>query len=279
MRVIDIHPPKSKWINLCLEKGMMNDQLYETNYFVLELEDIEPIEFLYRRMFETRYLRRKHYNVTPIPENGKTHLQISISEAISFVKAATPPIFQDKVKELYNSLESLSNSLKLYLMEENAELEFHLSLFKRHIGLNQFETVYDYDFNRTNLLRKNIPISYMPITDFMVFNADINDIYNGDILGDTHEDEDGSVLREATGVNVHLMYNCIKKKDLEFVYAILNDVETRFSYWPTEIHILNIFHTEFGGYFVEIYVEDYDSGVCESLESIFKSTYKKILNK
>lgn len=279
MKVVNIKPIENQYINLCLEKGVMNDYLYESTFFTLELEDVEPIDFLYRRMFETMFLRRRVYDISIVPSNGKMVLNLSIAEAISFVQAVVPPVFKPRVGELYNSLSSLHESLKMFLVEESDELVFRISLFKKHIGLNQFDTKYDYDFNRLSVIRKFVQDPNQPIVDFMVFNVDLNDVYNGDVIPDSYDTDEGDIVRGTTDVNIHFMFNCIKKRDLEFVYNIFYDIETFHRYGSTQIKILNVFKTEFSGYCVEMYVENYDSGTCYVLEEIFKSSYKGILQK
>lgn len=276
MKVTKIESRKDDYIDLSLTKGYINEYLFEDHYINIHISDVEPIDYLYRRMFEERYLRRKYdkYDISNIPENGNMVMKLSVSEAIAFVKAALPPVFKGREKELYNSYDALEESLATFLDGGDSQYEY-MSLFRKYTGLNYFETKTDYDFNRMNMLRKFNPSG--PIVDFMVFTEPLKEIYDG-IEGDELEDYEGSLYREPTGVAVHLMFNCIKKSELSLIYKMIEESRYYYLNGLCTIKILNIFHNEFGGYYVELFVDNYDSDVLKTLQDIFVSTYKPILS-
>lgn len=287
MKVTKIIPPTelcNEYINGSLEKKLCNDYLFERIFFTIVIEAVDPMSYLYRKMYETIYLRRHYTETTNVPEDGIMEMKLSISEAISFIKMATPPKFQPRVEELFNSISSIEDSLKLFLVEEHSELDYHVGLFRKCTGLNYFETQSNYPLDRVKLLRSYNPSS--PIVDFIHFdnifepgNVSLSEIYDGEVYSKEVEDwNDGTLYRESTNVNVHLMFNCLRSKELELVYDILvfnKNIHLNVS----NVHILNVFKSNQYGYFVELFVEDYDCDSCDTIQTLFKSTYKGILKK
>lgn len=287
MKVTKINLPKgpcNEYINGSLGKKLYNDYLFEKTFFEVVIEDVDPMSYLYRKMYETVYLRRYYTETSYVPENGIMEMKLSISEAIAFIKNVTPPAFQSRVEELFNSISSIEDSLKLFLVEEHSELDYHVGLFRKCTGLNYFETQSNYSFDRVKLLRSHNPSE--PIVDFIHFdnifdpgNVSLSEIYDGDVYGKESEDwNDGTLYRESTNVNVHLMFNCLRSKELEIVYDILTYSKNLPVNVP-DVHILNVFKSDQYGYFVELFVEDYDCDSCNTIQTLFKSTYKGILKK
>lgn len=273
MKVINITPCRQdEFVDMCLSKGIINDILTEDIFIIIEIEGVEPVDYLYRRMFEQVFLRRSSYQKTLPPENGKLQLQISLSEAITFLNIIVPPVFRNRVKELYTSINGIVESLKTFLLEDPSDLGFNVSTFIKHVGLNQFETKSDYDTKTLKILRQRIPSD--PIVHFMVYNKSFGDLYNGDVYGDELENSEGSLFREGTGCQVHCMINCIRKADLSVVCNILRDTE--YYYGITKATVLNVIHSEAFGWCVELYIDEYDCGVCKTLQKLFKDTYKTL---
>ena len=65
---------------------------------------------------------------------------------------------------------------------------------------------------------------------------------------------------------------------LIWIYKMIEESRYYYLNGLCTIKILNIFHNEFGGYYVELFVDNYDSDVLKTLQDIFVSTYKPILS-
>lgn len=271
MQVIQIIKPVviDDMVEFTLKKGLTNNELFESNMFEVHIMDYEPIDFIYRLLFEERFLRRKDpWLLSEINRSGEIEMKLSISEAIEFIKAATPPVFQSRVRELFTSIDSIHDMLNHYLIEKTGQLPFHISLFQKYTGCQYFETISNYDTSRVNALRKLYSPSE-PIVDFVVSSHDLNVIYDSDESESYHS-------KDTTMIGIHVVFNCIKRREMNLVCDMIKDRPLGF---PTKIHILNAFHSEGNGYFVEFYIENYKPGFYKPLQQLFKSTYKSILNK
>ena len=276
MKITKIDCPHNEFIDLSLSKGIINDFAYDDTIFTIHIEDVEPIDFLYRRMYEELYLKRDCcYTCSKIPENGKMELRISLSEAIAFIKSALPPVFKPREKEAYESINDVKETLLALLDGGDSQYEY-MTLFKKCLGLNYFETKTEYNRERMQLLRQFE--STAPVVDVIVSPLSSEELYEG-IEGDELEDYEGSLYREITGVNLHFMFNCMRKSELELIYKIIKEADYYYLNKCCQVHILNIFHEEFGGYYVEMYIENFDSEICKTLYEIYQKSYKKILGK
>lgn len=255
-----------EYIEKALSLGMMNDYLFERAFFKVYISDVEPIDYLYRIMYEDVYLRRDYVRSSIPDENNNMVMFLSVSEAISFIKAALPPVFKPREKEAICSIDAIIETL-LALLEEGQKQFEYMSLFRKYTGFNYFETKTNYSFERMKLIRQFNPVR--PVVDIMVSTKSFDDLYDG-IMGD-----EGSLYRP-TGCTLHLMFNCIRKSELNIVYDILRQGTLNDN---CVVKILNISHVEFAGYYVELYVENYDSEICKTINDIYKITYKPILNK
>ena len=275
MKITKIECPKNTFVDNSLKKGIINDYLFEKKFFEVHVEEVLPIEFLYRRMYEELYLKRDYwYECSKLPENGKMKLVLSVSEAILFIKAALPPVFKPREKEAIESIDAIKETL-MALLTGKAQYDY-IDLFKRNTGLNYFETKTNYDTNRIGVIRKFNSIR--PVVDVIITPISYNDLYDG-IEGEEKDDWEGDLYREPTLVNLHVMFNCIKKAELELIYKIIDESNYYYLNKVCQVHILNIFHSEFTGYYVEMYIENFDSEICKTLHEIYRMSYKTILNK
>ena len=275
MKITKIECPKNAFADNSLKKGIINDYLFEKKFFEVYVEEVLPIEFLYRRMYEELYLKRDYwYECSKLPENGKMKLLLSVSEAILFIKSALPPVFKPREKEAIESIDAIKETL-MALLTGKAQYDY-IDLFKRNTGLNYFETKTNYDTNRIGVIRKFNSIR--PVVDVIITPISYNDLYDG-IEGEEDEDAEGDLYREPTLVNLHVMFNCIKKSELELIYKIIDESNYYYLNKLCQVHILNIFHSEFNGYYVEMYIENFDSEICKTLHEIYRMSYKTILNK
>lgn len=264
------------FVDFTLSKGIMNDYLFDDLYFDIYIEDVEPIDFLYRIMYEQLYLKRTNCKYDMSSMEGKTmKMTITLSEAILFIKAALPPVFKPREKEAYQSINDIKETLLALLEEGDSQIEY-LNVFKHNTGLSPFETKTDYDFKRMELMRQFNPTE--PLIDVLVCSKDYGEIYDG-IEGDELEDYEGSLYREPTGADLHCVFNCMRKTELDLMLKIIDESHYYYLNQLCNVGILNIFKRDFSGYFVEFYIENFDSDVVKTLHEIYKRSYKQILGK
>ena len=244
-------------LDMELTKGFVNDELFRTNVFTIHIEDLQPIDMLYRRMYEERYLNLNKVNRSRFGASTAL-VNITVGEAMFFVNKVTPPLIKTRYKNVTESIDVIKDLLTHFLIEETDQLPYHISEFQKTIGLNYFETQYSYDINRNNMLRQFNPS--VPIIDMMTC-TNFGALYN----------EDPSIDDEQ--VDIHIMYNCLLRKDLD----IINKAISLEGHNASKISLLNIFNIDFKGYFVEIYIENYLYSHMKTIQNLFKSSYNKLM--
>ena len=160
-----------------LRKHINNDVIFDTCYIGVSISVDRPEDFFYRNLWETVYSR---YPSSSIRFNRENHIDtlITVGEAISFINAVTPPLFKNKTKELISSVDEIVESLETYLMTNNDQLEYNLSVFRKYIHMERFrENVTEYNFTRMKALRGFHPDGI--IVDVEATNVPYNDICKG----------------------------------------------------------------------------------------------------
>ena len=258
MKVTKIDAPHElDKLNSELSKGFINDELFRTNMFTIYIEDLQPIDMLYRRMYEERYLNLDKINRSYFGKD-RGAVNITIGEAMFFINKVTPPLIKSRYKNITDSIETITDLLTHFLIETQEQSSYYISEFQKIIGLNYFETQFSYDINRNTMLRKFNPSE--PIIDMMVCDY-FNDLYHESHNIDNEE------------INVHVMYNCLRRKDLGIIHNSISLEVPRYS----KISLLNIFNIDFKGYFVDLYIQNYNYSDMKTIQSLFKSTYKNLM--
>lgn len=262
MNIISIYPPNNiNKLNAELSMRYVNDELFRSNFFKICIRCVEPIDVLYRRMYEERYLRLPRKDLSKFNNEMQYYmLNITVGEAIYFVNKVIPPILKRKYGDSQTeSIEMILDLMKHFLMESTGQEGYYQSELKKAIGFNYFETSNSYDLHRNRMLRKFNPNG--SIIDVMVCDC-ISDLYheNPDILDTKHD--------------IHVMFNFLKKNNLQQIIDIINNCEKSD---VNKIYILNIFKTEFEGYFVDMYIENYKFNLAPDIQKIFKASYRKFI--
>lgn len=257
MKVINIIKPvtRNSLIDELLSKHLTNDLLFERCYFAIAVTELDSQGFLYRKLWETVYLRRiDHYSSHNA--DGSYEIDMSLAEAISFIRSVTPPLFNSHMEEQFESIDMIYDMLRHYLMEENDQLSYHISVFRKGMMLNKFETHSNYNTDRMDILRKFNPKGLVVDVEAIGGDATVADICNDN-------DVSSSVMQ--------LMFFS-NTSDLHKLVSLLDD------YYST-IRIINVFEGESAvDYFIEVTLsylpfEKNKVGVRE----LIKKTYQKIL--
>ena len=169
-------------INRTLNKALYGDDYINSKSFILikvKLENIDDYKsFLYRRLWETVYMKSSHqYSFILDAEEDTAILKISLSEAISLIQQLTPPVLKKKLGEFTCSIDHICTVLKDFLFDENAG-EYYRSVFIKSINFNEFPYVSNYDFTRTKNLMQMTGKS--EVCDVIASTVSIRNIINLD---------------------------------------------------------------------------------------------------
>ena len=170
-------------INRTLNKALYGDDYINSKSFIsikVKLENIDDYKsFLYRRLWETEYMKSSHYSFILDAEEDTGILKISLSEAIGLIQQLTPPVLKKKLGEFTCSIDRICTVLKDFLFDENAG-EYYRSVFIKSINFNEFPYVSNYDFTRTeNLMRMT---GKSEVCDVIASTVSIRDIIDS-IIG------------------------------------------------------------------------------------------------
>lgn len=265
MEIVDIYPNmRFNRVNNELSKNFTNDELFRNSFFGIHIKDADPVDILYRRMYEERYLNFKPFRMSSF-KNCNGYLNITLSEAIYYVNQVTPPIIKAKYKDqITSSVETILDLLEHFLMEQTGQTLYHISEFKKTVGFNPFETTSSYNLNRNVLLRNNQTLNNGPVIDIMTCDNLLNELYNEDSSLETNKD-----------IAIHCMFNCMNKAEIN--HYVLNMIDTFKDSGINKISVLNIFTKQNRGYFIELYIQNYDYKTMKEFHEIFKATYKNII--
>lgn len=140
------------YIEQLLAKKLPNDFLFDKYLLSITItndkdDDIHSLHksFLYRRLWESVYIKMENmstYNFYDTHE--EVELKISLAEAITFIRVATPPSpsLQALIPEATKSIAATIDTLKQFLIDGdiNQPITYH-SIFKRIMHFEKFDTV------------------------------------------------------------------------------------------------------------------------------------------
>lgn len=233
MKVTDILiNSQDEFSQILLKKDLHNDIALDRCFVDITVTPDNFTDFLYRRLWETIYLRRDMSCWSSINCPDSVNLKISFVEAINFIKSVTPPIYQSRVHELYYDPDNIKKSLELFLKDDaESVIKQNISVFKKGIGFQKFETSSKYDMDRINYLRKKTDSSI--IIDVEIC-SDFRSVLNGD-TSNSYIDLQGVIS----------YYN---RLDL---CNILTQLQNELPY----MYILNVFSDDMNGNFIEFYID------------------------
>lgn len=266
MKIYTIFPitGSTEMISRLLDKGVSNDYLFEKCGFYMEVEPTNGIDgwldFLYRRLWETTYIRRDGNDNVSYYDNKirKVMLFITLNEAIGFIKHITPPILRPRIPEALKDVDSIHEVLKEYLIEGTPNQPPHVKTeFQKYIGFNKFETSSSYHIQRMNLLRKLTP-------DGVVIDIEAHNAPSEKLLCCNASPKDK--------YEVQLMLHAKNESDLHKICYELGIGLDCFK-------VINVFFVKYNGYFVELYIPEYSFNKYESLGTLINRSYSKILTK
>lgn len=267
MKILTIYPitGNTEIVERLLEKGVYNDYLFERCGFYMEIQPTKGVDgwldFLYRKLWETIYLRKDNANIETYYKNsngGKIMLFISLNEAIGFIKLITPPILRPRIPAALKSVDSIHSILKEYLLDSTPNQPPYVKTeFQKYMGFNKFETASEYRMERMSLMRKFV-------TDGIAVDIE------------SHNAPSEKYIFSNTGskdkFEIQLMLHAKTEYDLNKICYELGKGLGAFK-------VINVFTQDNGGYFVELYIPEYSYSRYESLGELIKRSYSKLMGK
>ena len=155
IKVLTISEPEDTFVDELLYRGVSNDYLFERTFFEVRIVTDDLIGILYRRLWETIYLRMDENSSSIIIGNNDENtfaLRISLSEALGFIKQATPPQLVKLIKESTQSLHDICEVLKEFLINDKGVGCDYLGIFKNYTHLCEFDTIFNENTEKIDYL-------------------------------------------------------------------------------------------------------------------------------
>lgn len=144
-----------KFIDPLLKKGLSDDYLFDRVFIELSIKKTtaDIVNWFYRLLWESCYIKSTMPSNIHQPKNGELNIIISLSEAIAFIKAATPPIMQSRIPTAIVSVDEIIKTLITFLCEDNrGEEQHYIDIFKNTIRFKVFDTVEPSDLKKMESL-------------------------------------------------------------------------------------------------------------------------------
>lgn len=255
MQVFEIKMGDSSFIDGLLEKGIHSDVYFDDYPVRIRLKPDDWFGYVYRELWETVYLKRPGSSIVHKPDinnpntkESEVNLRISLSEAIGFIYAATPPRLQNQIPDSIKSIESIKGLLETFLMDDsNPEKVHYHSIFKDYTHFNQFSTIWKCDNSKVKLLREAVDHGMIGVV-----------LYSGISFGELIESEEKYV-------DIAMVLHIKTQRDAMKLRRFLND---------HNLHIDNLCVED-----NELYVLTTSSDFyCnKETQEFFKKSYKRIL--
>lgn len=251
------------FLDFILGMNALNDIVLDRNFIDIEVNEVDPLNFIYRRYFENVFLHRTAENVSEYLGDNRYRIRISVGEGIGILKQMLPPVFQLRARELYSTMDVLVDTLQYYLTDiDTGTLEFQIQKFKKAIGWNPFETASTYDADRMKTLRKHALAETKTgkCLDIYAYKDNSTDgfklFYKGEVTAD----------KEA---ELQCVFGYDSKHDLFSLIRILQENKNA--------KVINVFAPEGVSFScVEIYIDKFISDENKNLTDLMVATYSHI---
>lgn len=157
---IEMMKPDDIFVETLLAKGLFNDYLFERVFFKLKIKLNNISGLIYRRLWESIYLRtglQSH-----LDEGDNITLYVSLSEMITYIKSVTPPILKHLIDDSIKSIDSISTLIEKLLSDKsvNNDITYNVSMFKQLMHLSRFNTDWMDDMCPLNHLFERNKLEY-----------------------------------------------------------------------------------------------------------------------
>ena len=239
-----------KFINHLLKKEIFNDHYFENVYFRITVSMDHYIDFLYRILWETVYLKRDEMHLSQYNEQNQTcELCVSLSEMICFLKNAIPTNYKIPMEEALGSIQQIEDACMLLLKNQSMKSQIYFSsIFKKMLRFELFETNNTYNLERIQKLknivseenRKKIMIDVQacsfPFVKHLSHLDNVDQPYQMLVIVNTHHDKQNKILldhhveRDFVISNIYLHENeyyitlCYRQKQNAFINKLIRRV-------------------------------------------------------
>ena len=223
-----------KMVNSLLNRGMFNDYVMDHQFIEMTVEPDNPIDCMYRQMWETIYthLGYSSYNY----KTKQMTLTISLSEAVQFIHNATPPRLKHLVKDALKSIDDIMTLLKQYLMDDNGGHQItYLSMFKKIMRVEPYETVWEYDTTPILVLRQQ---------------GNPNNLV-GAIIGTSVSVKDLITNDDVHDIPLQMLFHYQNDGQLNALFRIISNFNKDICF--QEMYVLNIKQDDEGGRYIMMY--------------------------
>ena len=166
-------------VDKMLEANIQNDIILDSTFIIVEMElnkKEDCIGFIYRRLWESVYLRRTDSNVlSKLTFDDKkmiAKLHVSLSEAINYINQITPPIYKGKLIGKLRSVDDIRSMVDFYLNDTtNSTYKHIITSFRNLLNMQKFDTVWKYNntrFGAIESMMKSKDKSFIGAIDFSI---------------------------------------------------------------------------------------------------------------
>lgn len=208
-----------QFIDSLLKKEIMDDYLFDRVFIQIDIKrnPADIVNWFYRLLWESCYIKMtRHSNEIEQTEN-ELHILITLSEAISFIKSATPPIMQSQISEAMSSVDEIVNNLRFFLCEKHNGEEIHYQdIFRNIIRYKVYETFETYDLERLDKLHYSssgytilIMMTVNSMKDTLTYDKDKNMIC---IIRSNGVNDLNNIVNDIIGQNIYVTNVSIQDK-------------------------------------------------------------------
>ena len=259
-------------INKTLTCGVPNDYYLDKYLINVRVEYDHPKDMFYRALRAVNYSKidpNEHVVIFPIHDTNVSRfpvadVAINLTEAISFIQMATPPLIKTKHKdliELYDSVEKIIETLNMFLVEGLDSIDYNMDIFQKCMYMKPFPTAFNYNTQFSDVLEKRMDPKFSPFTIHVQYTPYLSDLVNGRIV----------VPRP-----IQLMIRCHTKNELAILASILkldNYTHTKTS----KPFIIISMNCEDDGYYIGCTTESFDPKDYPEIIKIIQHEYKGLV--
>lgn len=193
MKVKDIIPPsrseKTILATMLMQQHRFNNPLFESISFKITTMIDHP-SYAFHRLYWETCCTKTDFTSAPLSTDGKVLvLQCSLSECIQLIQKCTPPRFQARLNQEMQSIEDVTDLLKMYLMDpETGYLDYYLSIFTKVMHLEYTDAGFRPSLDKIDFMMQRNKGTFVAMVE-------ASTVPLGEIITHPAEDIDGSAIQ------------------------------------------------------------------------------------
>ena len=185
LEVVNVHTDsESQIIDSLLKQGFVNESLFAESYFKIKIKldkkEDDCVNQLYRMLWETLCLHQSSRSFFDRYGDEGTffNMYLSLVDAIGFIRFATPPILQNRIKDSITSKSQICDVLQAMLIDSNNE---YYGYFSQFTNMMPFDTVWQQNDDKVDLMYNRIPNN--PSISLEAYDVPFKSIYTNNFDG------------------------------------------------------------------------------------------------